>query len=279
MGERVEIPNGDYHGTLREYSQRIQEMGRVMDDTRSEMRKYLETINVIEGSHVSALMVQRWFVLREKELYSTLNKLKFGERFLVGLYWIPVSKIKTLRDFQENTRLEMLQMTRRSTHGVIPPTSFKLNEFTSAFQQITSTYGIPDYKEVNPSVFGCVTFPFLFGVMFGDMCHGFILLLIGILMCLFAEPLKKTALGGAIAARYLVLLMGIFAFYCGICYNDFTSIPVEAGSCYEVRGTEVTKDPDCVYAIGIDPIWYRSENELNFINNLKMKTSVIFGVA
>jgi len=34
-----------------------------------------------------------------------------------------------------------------------------------------------------------------------------------------------------------------------------------------------------VYAIGIDPVWYKSENELQFINNMKMKMAVIFGVA
>lgn len=34
-----------------------------------------------------------------------------------------------------------------------------------------------------------------------------------------------------------------------------------------------------MYAIGIDPVWYKSENELQFINNLKMKMAVIFGVA
>jgi V-type H+-transporting ATPase subunit a len=39
------------------------------------------------------------------------------------------------------------------------------------------------YKEVNPAVFAIVTFPFLFGVMFGDIGHGLLLLLAGILMC------------------------------------------------------------------------------------------------
>ncbi len=132
---------------------------------------------------------------------------------------------------------------------------------------------------MNPSVFGCVTFPFLFAVMFGDLCHGTILFLIGIMLCLFAEPLKKTAIGGIVMARYLILLMGFFATYIGLCSNDFTSIPIEGGSCYTVRGTEVARDTDCVYAIGIDPVWYGADNELEFINNLKMKTSVIFGVA
>lgn len=39
-----------------------------------------------------------------------------------------------------------------------------------------NTYGIPRYKEINPGFFTIITFPFLFGVMFGDILHGGILL-------------------------------------------------------------------------------------------------------
>jgi V-type H+-transporting ATPase subunit a len=35
---------------------------------------------------------------------------------------------------------------------------------------------------------------------------------------------------------------------------------------------------DCVYPIGIDPMWAVASNELAFINSLKMKLSVIIGV-
>jgi len=52
------------------------------------------------------------------------------------------------------------------------------------------------YKEVNPAVFAIVTFPFLFGVMFGDIGHGGLLLIAGILMCLFNDQIQKTALAG-----------------------------------------------------------------------------------
>lgn len=43
------------------------------------------------------------------------------------------------------------------------------------------------YKEINPAVFACVSFPFLFGVMFGDMGHGGILFIVGALLCLFDD--------------------------------------------------------------------------------------------
>jgi V-type H+-transporting ATPase subunit a len=100
------------------------------------------------------------------------------------------------------------------------------------------TYGTPNYKEVNPSVFAIVTFPFLFGIMFGDMGHGTALMLIGAFMCLFNQPLTRAApgLAGALKGRYLFLLMGFFAAFCGLMYNDFVAIPIYIfDSCYEVH--------------------------------------------
>jgi len=49
------------------------------------------------------------------------------------------------------------------------------------------------YKEVNPAIFACVTFPFLFGVMFGDIGHGGLLLITGIILVLFNPWIKKTS--------------------------------------------------------------------------------------
>jgi len=67
----------------------------------------------------------------------------------------------------------------------MPPTSFYLNEFTEGFQEIINTYGTPNYKEFNPTFFTIITFPFLFGVMFGDVAHGSLLLFIGLFLILF----------------------------------------------------------------------------------------------
>lgn len=64
------------------------------------------------------------------------------------------------------------------------PTHFQLNTIKAPFQMITNTYGVPQYKEANPSLFSLITFPFLFGVMFGDIAHGLILFFFGLYLVL-----------------------------------------------------------------------------------------------
>ena len=55
-----------------------------------------------------------------------------------------------------------------------------MTDFLAPYQQIVNTFSIPKYKEANPAVYTAATFPFFFGLMFGDVCHGAIILILGI---------------------------------------------------------------------------------------------------
>ena len=73
--------------------------------------------------------------------------------------------------------------------------------------------------------------------MFGDIGHGLLLLIVGIILCLISDKLKNTSMEAFATIRYLILLMGVFAFYNGWIYNEFFAIPIDIfGSCY---GSEV----------------------------------------
>jgi V-type H+-transporting ATPase subunit a len=75
----------------------------------------------------------------------------------------------------------------------------------------------------------------------------------------------------------MLLMMGFFSVFCGFMYNDFLSIPLNIfGSCYNME-TGKRLSPNCVYPAGIDPVWYISQQELGFLNSVKMKIAVIFG--
>lgn len=119
--------------------------------------------------------------------------------------------------------------------------------------------------------------------MFGDIGHGLILFLFGMYLCIFADSIKenkKSLIFNFIKVRYLIILMGFFAFYCGWIYNDFLSLPLPIfTSCYQEKSTKVIReDRNCVYPFGVDPVWRISKNELAFYNSYKMKISVIIGV-
>ena len=170
---------------------------------------------------------------------------------------------------------------------------FRLNEFTAIFQEIVNTYGIPNYKEVNPTPFNIITFPFMFGMMFGDIGHGMALFIVAVILCLSCDKIrsKTSGMDTILGFRYFLLLMGLFATFCGLMYNDFMAIPIWIfDSCYDLKEVadatktegyrlDLTEKPDCTYPIGLDPTWYMGGNFLTFLNSLKMKLSVIFGVA
>ena len=138
------------------------------------------------------------------------------------------------------------------------------------------------------------TFPFFFGMMFGDMGHGSIIACFAIYLILFARSLKKNPqLKGFMQARYLLFIMGIMSTWAGLIYNEFFAVPTNIfGSCYDMNQPEMRPNSNqstrtifwlrlesrCVYPFGQDPVWAASENKLTLVNSIKMKMSVIFGV-
>lgn len=141
-----------------------------------------------------------------------------------------------------------IQLESVSFSKISPPTHFYTNEFSFVFQVITDTYGIPTYKEANPSVISSITFPFFFGIMFGDIGHGSIIMIFGLLITFFSDHVKQLgipALKSMLHAKYLIIMMGFFATYMGFIYNDFMSLPTRVfDSCYPIE--EMTK-PESIH--------------------------------
>jgi V/A-type H+/Na+-transporting ATPase subunit I len=61
-----------------------------------------------------------------------------------------------------------------------PPTKVSHNKFVRPFEELTRLYGLPHYDEVDPTPIIAITFPIIFGLMFGDLGHGLVLLFGGL---------------------------------------------------------------------------------------------------
>jgi len=274
-----------------------------MKDARTVLIKNRENfiqLCMLLGRHVTEWT---WTVLREKSIYHTLNLFKADvSGMLRAEGWIVESAVAQSRaaltkahSNMDNTMPSLLEPVPKP--WPTPPTHFDVNKFTYPFQEFVETYGVPRYKEANPSLFTAVTFPFLFGVMYGDIGHGSILLFAGLYLVLSERSMEGKNLGemmeSIFSARYMFFLMGVFAVYCGVMYNDYFSIALNLfGSQYEWKNGINTEsgatanftagcsygDASCVYPVGADPAWHISTNELIFFNSMKMKISVILGI-
>nr|GEU49004.1 V-type proton ATPase subunit a3-like [Tanacetum cinerariifolium] len=151
------------------------------------IRKHVSVIEHHWGSVVQAISHQYepWnnLVKREKSIYHTLNMLSFDvtKKCLVAEGWGPVFATSQIQKalwqatIDSNSQVGAIFEVLNSKES--PPTYFRTNKFTSAFQGIVDAYGVAKYQEANPGVNTVVTFPFLFAVMFGDWGHGICLFL------------------------------------------------------------------------------------------------------
>lgn len=240
---------------------------------------------------VPSFLVLKSELLTAKFYLDSLNQLVQNRSLLHGLFWVPAEQVDTLKlgiqNFNKKRNCSVLRISEEdpSVLNLIPPTSFHASSFLHQFQEIVNTYGVPKYREINPAVFTAVTFPFLFGLMFGDIAHGSVLLVFALFLLCKSESISLGLNTSRINIKSLgitLTLMGVFSVYVGGVYNDFLALPLTFfPSCYSPAfgRTDLEKtDPSCQWAFGIDFAWHESANSVGFLNSFKMKTSIIIGV-
>ncbi|MBQ8539775.1 MAG: ATPase [Ruminococcus sp.] len=100
--------------------------------------------------------------------------------------WIPTENEKAIVKALES--IESIEVGVSDAKDEIkhkPPVKLKNNFFAKPFELYTQMYGTPNYGEIDPSAFIAFTYSLLFGIMFGDVGHGIVLLIAAIVMYKF----------------------------------------------------------------------------------------------
>ncbi len=92
--------------------------------------------------------------------------------------WSPAGTVDDLTARLAPLGASVVRLRRPS--GVQPPTSLSGRGATGAFQPLVNTYGTVPYADVNPSVLAGLAYVVMFGMMFGDVGQGVLLLGLGI---------------------------------------------------------------------------------------------------
>eukprot|EP00756_Hemistasia_phaeocysticola_P012753 Hpha_TRINITY_DN15226_c0_g9::TRINITY_DN15226_c0_g9_i1::g.65510::m.65510/K02154/ATPeV0A, ATP6N; V-type H+-transporting ATPase subunit a len=276
----------------------------MMVQTRTSIQRTLEVI-------APALVEWEQTASVHKTVSLTLGQLRrTSPSSYEGHAWLPSKHVAYVRSalaaggVRAAKLFEREELRRSDKAG--RPTYFEMNEFSSVFQGIVDSYGTPRYKEVNPAIFTIITFPYLFGVMYGDIGHGLIVTAAAVAMIAFQGKLKSVKnemFQMLFVARYLLFLMGLYATFMGFLYNDCFSLMLEySPSRYQyAHGWETSGptmgviDPIChengegpcaavmtpaegPTPFGFDVAWMETTNKIDVYNSFKEKHAVILGV-
>ena len=98
------------------------------------------------------------------------------------------------------------------------PTIMRNNFLVRPFETITKMYGVPTYSEIDPTPLIAITFPILFGIMFGDMGHGLVLIISGLVgYIVFRNKKGKDFLNFC----WIIFYCGFGAVLIGFLYGEF----------------------------------------------------------
>jgi V/A-type H+/Na+-transporting ATPase subunit I len=95
---------------------------------------------------------------------------------LVG--WTPDDHLGRVRDELRETGTAVVELPL--PEGEIPPTLLRSAKLAAPFRVLVDTYGVLPYSDVDPTAFAAVAFVVMFGMMFGDVGHGILLMLLGL---------------------------------------------------------------------------------------------------
>lgn len=146
--------------------------------------------------------------------YAAITRDEFAQketRYLVLGWMAKKDAIKLEKELADVQAIEMYIEEDKDAHNFESPTKLKNNFFTRPFEMITKMYGVPNYRELDPTAIVAVTYSLFFGAMFGDLGQGFLLFLLG-LTGYFSEKLSMAKLFAPV---------GISSMVFGLIYGSF----------------------------------------------------------
>jgi V/A-type H+-transporting ATPase subunit I len=120
-------------------------------------------------------------------------------------------------DLKENESKEQ-KTSQNTTQIENVPSLIIPNKIFKPFKMLVNMYGTTNYSELDPTPIVAFTYPFLFGMMFGDLGHGLVLLLVGLFIALFLRKKKDTSIYDF---GFLLIWLGVAAMAFGFVYGEF----------------------------------------------------------
>jgi V/A-type H+/Na+-transporting ATPase subunit I len=143
--------------------------------------------------------------------------------FAAVVGWAPSDELQPLAERLEPAGAVAVELPRPG--WVEPPTLIAPRPLAKPFRPLVETYGATRYADVDPTLFAAFSFALMFGMMFGDVGHG-------LLVVLLALALRRVRRGRLVGFRRLWplpfaagLSATAFGFLYGECFGPTGLVP------------------------------------------------------
>lgn len=188
----------------------IESSKQKISELEANLRKQSET-------HRKELNELLWDVHVSRAMADAI--VRFGQlrHTYVVVGWVPTADLQLLTERLKKASPELLIEaipTERSGHHSNVPVALTNNRWLRPIQMLVTQYGRPSYGELDPTWLMALTFPLLFGAMFGDLGQGLVLLVLGLLID------RKVILKGMSSLGLLIAYCGASAAIFGYLYGS-----------------------------------------------------------
>jgi V/A-type H+/Na+-transporting ATPase subunit I len=245
---------------------------RELLEIEAELKMIDEELEGFAAEFGPCLSDLKRFVDIKEKLLSASQKCPRTETVVLITGWVPAHAGAGL-----DAELRRVTAERYRLEAVSPddaeeevPVLLRHSRLLRPFETLVSTYGLPTYRELEPTLFVAVSYLLMFGVMFGDAGHGLVLALCGLFVAL-RFPGKRRDFG------LLLLFAGLSSIIFGIIYGSWFG--VEHFKKYALWHDPLEGDPiRLMYAtIGFGVVMISLGILLNVINRLR-RGDVIGGI-
>ena len=166
----------EFSGNPAEISQRIQ--GRVAQ-IASAKEKVTAELGQIRSRYAAALSTLAKKIHCARLHFFARDHFKNSRDALILTGWLPKERAGDLRAFlaasPDGKDLMGVQDDSSLGKTVKVPTLLKNAWLIRPFENILKIYGLPNYREMDPTFYTTIGFMLMFGMMFGDVGHGLVL--------------------------------------------------------------------------------------------------------
>ena len=207
-----------------------------IEETKNQLEQHiLESEGALEKlveQIIEKLAAANELILIELDRIQTAEFCQVAENKITLWGWIPDKKIKELNKLSEKFPAE-LKVTFNANVPLVNPSITKKGKVFGAVRGLVGGIGEPNPHEIDPYSIVRFTFPFLFGIMFADVGHGIMLVLIAAFLTIRKRRKKikpdESITGYLYSGSELLLFCGIsatiFGFLFGSLLGDEEFIP------------------------------------------------------